>query len=160
MPYKRNDLITVSTDLVSMEESVNERKSLIRIISGSAIIASMCCLPSVILVLFGLASVSSAAALSNSLYWGEDGYGWFRPTMLILAAIFVLIGLVIHFRSRGICTLDQAKRARRKIINTSLLVIVISYISYLLLNYVILTEIGILLDLPWEESRESYMFWK
>ena len=160
MPYKRNDLITVSTDLVSMEESVNERKSLIRIISGSAIIASMCCLPSVILVLFGLASVSSAAALSNSLYWGEDGYGWFRPTMLILAAIFVLIGLVIHFRSRGICTLDQAKRARRKIINTSLLVIIISYISYLLLKYVILTEIGILLDLPWEESRESYMFWK
>ena len=160
MPYKRNDLITVSTDLVSMEESVNERKSLIRIISGSAIIASMCCLPSVILVLFGLASVSSAAALSNSLYWGEDGYGWFRPTMLILAAIFVLIGLVIHFRSRGICTLDQAKRARRKIINTSLLVIIISYISYLVLNYVILTEIGILLDLPWEESRESYMFWK
>ena len=143
-----------------MEESVNERKSLIRIISGSAIIASMYCLPSVILVLFGLASVSSAAALSNSLYWGEDGYGWFRPTMLILAAIFVLIGLVIHFRSRGICTLDQAKRARRKIINTSLLVIIISYISYLLLNYVILTEIGILLDLPWEESRESYMFWK
>ena len=160
MPYKRNDLITVKTDLVSMEESVNERKSLIRIISGSAIIASMCCLPSVILVLFGLASVSSAAALSNSLYWGEDGYGWFRPTMLILAAIFVLVGLVIHFRSRGICTLDQAKRARRKIINTSLLVIIISYISYLLLNYVILTEIGILLDLPWEESRESYMFWK
>ena len=160
MPYKRNDLITVRRDLVSMEESVKERKSLIRIISGSAIIASMCCLPSVILVLFGLASVSSAAALSNSLYWGEDGYGWFRPTMLILAAIFVLIGLVIHFRSRGICTLNQAKRARRKIINTSLLVIIISYISYLLLNYVILTEIGILLDLPWEESRESYMFWK
>ena len=147
-------------DLVSMEESVNERKSLIRIISGSAIIASMCCLPSVILVLFGLASVSSAAALSNSLYWGEDGYEWFRPTMLILAAIFVLIGLLIHFRSRGICTLDQAKQARRKIVNTSLLVIIISYVSYLLLNYVILTEIGILLDLPWEESRESYMFWK
>jgi len=143
-----------------MEESVNERKSLIRIISGSAIIASMCCLPSVILVLFGLASVSSAAALSNSLYWGEDGYEWFRPTMLILAAIFVLIGLLIHFRSRGICTLDQAKQARRKIVNTSLLVIIISYVSYLLLNYVILTEIGILLDLPWEESRESYMFWK
>ena len=143
-----------------MEESVNERKSLIRIISGSAIIASMCCLPSVILVLFGLASVSSAAALFNSLYWGEDGYEWFRPTMLILAAIFVLIGLLIHFRSRGICTLDQAKQARRKIVNTSLMVIIISYVSYLLLNYVILTEIGILLDLPWEESRESYMFWK
>ncbi|DAC57074.1 MAG TPA: hypothetical protein HA354_05985 [Candidatus Poseidoniaceae archaeon] len=143
-----------------MEEEVTGRKSLIRIISGSAIIASMCCLPSVVLVMFGLASVSSAAALSNNLYWGENGYAWFRPMMLTLAAAFVLIGLVIHFRSRGICTLDQAKQARRKIVNTSLLVITISYVSYLLLNYVILTEIGILLDLPWEESRESYMFWK
>ena len=30
---------------------------------------------------------------------------------------------------------------------------IISYLSYLLLNYVILTEIGILLGLPWESSR-------
>ena len=143
-----------------MSGGETDRKSLIKLISGSAIIASMCCLPSVVLVLFGLASVSSAAALSNSLYWGENGYWWFRPLMLAVAAGFVIIGLVIHFRSKGICTLDQAKRERRKIINTSLLVITISYLAYLLLNYVILTEIGILLDLPWEESRESYMFWK
>ena len=32
-----------------------ELKSLMRIVSGSAIIASMCCLPSVVLVMFGLA---------------------------------------------------------------------------------------------------------
>tara|TARA_Y200000002_G_scaffold369751_1_gene364317 strand:- start:1569 stop:1997 length:429 start_codon:yes stop_codon:yes gene_type:complete len=137
-----------------------DQKSLIKLISGSAIIASMCCLPSVVLVLFGLASVSSAAALSDSLYWGDDGYGWFRPLMLLLALSFVIVGLVIHFRGKGICTLDQAKRERRKIVNTSLLVLIVSYLAYLLLNYVILTEIGILLDLPWEESRESYMFWK
>ena len=137
-----------------------EKKSLIKLISGSAIIASMCCLPSVVLVLFGLASVSSAAALSDSLYWGDDGYGWFRPLMLLLALSFVIVGLVIHFRGKGICTLDQAKRERRKIVNTSLLVLIVSYLAYLLFNYVILTEIGILLDLPWEESRESYMFWK
>ena len=137
-----------------------DQKSLIKLISGSAIIASMCCLPSVVLVLFGLASVSSAAALSDTLYWGDDGYGWFRPLMLLLALSFVIVGLIIHFRGKGICTLDQAKRERRKIVNTSLLVLIVSYLTYLLLNYVILTEIGILLDLPWEESRESYMFWK
>ena len=137
-----------------------DKKSLIKLISGSAIIASMCCLPSVVLVLFGLASVSSAAALSDTLYWGGDGYGWFRPLMLLLALSFVIVGLIIHFRGKGICTLDQAKRERRKIVNTSLLVLIVSYLTYLLLNYVILTEIGILLDLPWEESRESYMFWK
>ena len=143
-----------------MTEEVGEKKSLFKLIAGSALIGSMCCLPSVVLVLFGLASVSSAAALSDTLYWGGDGYGWFRPLMLSLALALVIFGLVIHFRSRGICTIDQAKRERRKIINTSLLVIIISYVSYLLLNYVILTEIGILLDLPWEESRDSYMFWK
>ena len=141
-------------------EDNKEKKSLIKLISGSAIIASMCCLPSVVLVLFGLASVSSAAALSDTLYWGGNGYSWFRPLMLLLALSFVIIGLVIHFRGKGICTLDQAKRERRKIVNTSLLVLIISYVTYLLFNYVILTEIGILLDLPWEESRESYMFWK
>ena len=127
---------------------------------GSAFLASMCCLPSVVLVMFGLASVSTAAALSNKLYWGEGGFWWFRPTMLLIAFAFVVIGLIIHFRSRGICTLDQVKRERRKVVNTTLLVLLISYLAYLLLNYVILTEIGLLFDLPWESSREKYMFWK
>ena len=79
--------------------------------------------------------------------------------MLLSALAFVVIGLIIHFRNKGICTIDQAKE-KKKNHQYSLLVLIISYISYLLLNYVILTEIGILLDLPWEESRESYMFWK
>lgn len=131
-----------------------------KIISGSAIIASMCCLPSVVLVMFGLASVSSAAALSNKLYWGEDGFGWFRPAMLLLSLMFVVIGLVIHFRNQGICTLDQVKRERRRVINTALFVLIISFLAYLVLNYVILTELGLLFDLPWESSRETYMFWK
>ena len=158
MLYKRT--ISVIVRGVDLSAETSERKSLIKLISGSAIIASMCCLPSVVLVLFGLASVSSAAALSDTLYWGDDGFGWFRPMMLIAALSFAVIGLIIHFRSKGICTIDQAKRERRKIINTSLLVLIISYLTYLLFNYVILTEIGILLDLPWEESRDSYMFWK
>ena len=103
--------------------------------------------------MFGIATVSTGAALSDTLYWGEDGYSWFRPLMLAIAAITVCVGLFFYFRSQGICTIDQAKRERRKIINTSILIIIISYLSYLLLNYVILTEIGILFGLPWESSR-------
>ena len=137
-----------------------DARSMWRWMLGSAFLASMCCLPSVVLVMFGLASVSTAAALSNKLYWGEGGFWWFRPTMLLIAFAFVVIGLIIHFRSRGICTLNQAKRERRKVVNTTLLVLLISYLAYLLLNYVILTEIGLLFDLPWESSREKYMFWK
>ncbi|MBA4734911.1 MAG: hypothetical protein H2065_02840 [Candidatus Poseidoniales archaeon] len=130
-------------------------KSLIKLISTSTIIASMCCLPSVVLVLFGLASVSTAAALSDTLYWGGEGYGWFRPTMLAVATLSVIIGLVVYFRNRGICTFDDVKRQRRKVINTSLLVLITAYVSYLIFNYVILTEVGILLGLEWESSR----FW-
>ena len=137
-----------------------DARSLWRWMLGSAFLASMCCLPSVVLVMFGLASVSTAAALSNKLYWGEDGFWWFRPLMLFIATTFVMTGLIIHFRSRGICTLDEAKRERRKVVNTTIIVLLVSYIGYLLLNYVILTEIGLLFDLPWESSREKYAFWK
>ena len=137
-----------------MEEERNV-KSLVKLISTSTIIASMCCLPSVVLVLFGLASVSSAAALSDTLYWGGEGYEWFRPTMLAIASLSVILGLFIYFRNRGICTFDDVKRQRRKVINTSLLVLIVAYLSYIVFNYVILTEIGILLGLEWESSR----FW-
>ena len=112
------------------------------------------------MVMFGMATVSTGAALSDTLYWGEEGFGWFRGTMLFIAFLCVAAGLVFYFRNQGICTLDQAKRERRKIINTSLLVISSSYIIYLLFNYVILTELGIAVGLPWESSRDSYMFWK
>ncbi len=140
-------------ELATEDGEEEQSRKLWKIVAGSSIVASMCCLPSVVLVMFGIASVSTGAALSDTLYWGEDGYSWFRPLMLTIAAFTVCIGLVFYFRSKGICTIDQAKRERRKIINTSILIIIISYLSYLLLNYVILTEIGILFGLPWESSR-------
>ena len=135
-------------------------KDLWKVIAGSTLIASMCCLPSVVLVMLGLATVSTGAALSDTLYWGEDGYGWFRPLMGLIAAGSVGIGLTLYFRNQGICTLDQAKQERRKVVNTSLLVVSITYVCYLLFNYVILTELGIQFGLPWETSRSSYMFWR
>ncbi|MBT3476871.1 MAG: hypothetical protein HN458_02870 [Euryarchaeota archaeon] len=138
----------------------NPVRAMWKYVAGSTLVASLCCLPSVVMVMFGLATVSTGAALSNTLYWGEDGYGWFRSTMLLISLLCVVVGLVFYFRNQGICTLDQAKRERRKIINTSLLVISSTYVIYLLFNYVFLTELGIAVGLPWESSRDSYMFWK
>lgn len=143
-----------------VSEEQNPLRSLWKYVVGSTLVASMCCLPSVVMVMFGLATVSTGAALSDTLYWGEDGFAWFRSTMLLLALLCVVCGLVFYFRDQGICTLDQVKRERRKVINTSLLVITVSYLLYLLFNYVILTELGIAVGLPWESTRESYMFWK
>jgi hypothetical protein len=130
-------------------------KAMWKWIGGSAFLASMCCFPSVVLVFFGLASVSSAAALSNDLYWGTNGMGWFRPMLSLLSVVFVAAGLVFYFRAQGVCSLEEAKRQRTRIVNTSLVVMFLSLTAYLLFNFVILTEVGIALDLPWESSR----FW-
>lgn len=138
----------------------NPVRVLWKYIAGSTLVASLCCLPSVVMVMFGLATVSTGAALSDTLYWGGEGFGWFRGTMLLIALTCVVTGLVFYFRNQGICTLDQAKRERRKIINTSLIVLSSTYVIYLLFNYVFLTELGIAVGLPWESSRDSYMFWK
>ena len=131
----------------------NDVKSLWRWIGGSAFLAPMCCFPSVVLVLFGLASVSSAAALSNDLYWGTNGMWWFRPLLMTVSALLIGTGLVLYFRKDGICSLDEVKRQRKRIVNTSLLVFTLSIITYIVFNFIILTEIGVALNLPWESSR-------
>jgi len=128
-------------------------KSLWKWIGGSAFLASMCCFPSVVLVFFGLASVSSAAALSNDLYWGTNGMGWFRPALSAVSVLLVVAGLVMYFRGEGICSLDEAKRQRKRIINTSIVVLSLALAAYIVFNFVILTELGVALDLPWESSR-------
>ena len=130
-------------------------KALWKWIGGSAFLASMCCFPSVVLVMFGLASVSSAAALSNDLYWGTNGMGWFCPLLSTVSLGLVVTGLVLYFRRQGVCTMDEVKRQRTRILNTSLFVITLSIVTYLVFNFVVLTELGIAVDLPWESSR----FW-
>ena len=137
-----------------VESSVSsDVKSLWKWIGGSAFLASMCCIPSVVLVLFGLASVSSAAALSNELYWGTNGMSWFRPALSVLSLVLVALGLVLYFRNDGICTLDEVRRQRIRIVNTSVIAVTLAVLIYVVFNFIILTEIGVALDLPWESSR-------
>ena len=106
-----------------------------------------------VLVLFGLASVSSAAALSNDLYWGTNGMSWFRPALSVLSLVLVALGLVLYFRNDGICTLDEVRRQRKRIVNTSVIAVTLAVLIYVVFNFIILTEIGVALDLPWESSR-------
>lgn len=130
-------------------------RGLIKWISSSTILASMCCLPSVIMVMFGLSSVTTAAALSDTLYWGTDGYWWFRPTLLTASAIMVIVGLISYFRKQGVCTFDDVKKDKRRVVNVSLLVLTIAFVSYMIFNYVILEILGIAVGLPWEDDA----FW-
>ena len=106
-------------------KSLDEAKSLWKVIGLGALTASMCCLPSVVWVLFaGSSAIVAADQLSNDLYFGIA-----RPILYLIALGMVIAGLVIHFRSRGICSLDEAKRERQRIINTTLAVLTATFLS-------------------------------
>jgi len=128
-----------------------ETKPLARLVAASALTASLCCLPSVIWVLFaGSSAIVAADQLSNDLY-----YSWVRFALYGASFCMVSYGLVLYFRNQGVCTLDDAKRERRRVVNTSLAVFTAAVLAYLVWNFVILEIIGIAIGLPWEDSA----FW-
>ncbi len=128
-----------------------DKRPLASLVALSAVTASMCCLPSVIWVLFaGSSAIVAADQLSNNLY-----YSWVRYALYAVSLSMVAIGLVIYFRKRGVCSLDDVKKERRKVVNTSLAVFTASIIAYLFWNFVILEILGIAIGLPWEDSA----FW-
>ena len=93
-----------------------DNKPLAAIATASALTASMCCLPSVIWVLFaGSSAIVAANELSNDLY-----YSWVRLALYAVSLCMLIIGLVIYFRNRGICDIDDLRRERRRVVNTSL----------------------------------------
>ena len=131
--------------------STEQTKPLAKLVAASAITASLCCLPSVIWVLFaGSSAIVAADQLSNDLY-----YSWVRFALYGLSFCMVSYGLVLYFRNQGVCTLDDARRERRRVVNTSLAVFTSSVLAYLVWNFVILEIIGIAIGLPWEDSA----FW-
>mgnify|MGYP001191716452 CR=1 FL=1 len=103
--------------------------------------ASLCCLSSVVIVLFGLGTVTFASSLADTLY-GENKW-IFRGIGLLL----LLVALALHFRKKGICTLDQAKRHRNEIINTLLITLIAGALGYILFLYVVVHYAGVWLDL-------------
>lgn len=68
-------------------------KKLIAIISSSVAFASICCLSSVVIVAFGLGSVSFATSLADNLY---GDYKWYFRGFGIVSLAF---GLIWYFRS-------------------------------------------------------------
>lgn len=113
------------------------KKELFKITWFPVFIASLCCLAPVILVFFGLSTIAFAASLSDILY-GHYTW-WFR-----LAGLFLLTAsLVIYLRrSRGICTIDQARQRRNEIVNLALIVFSVGVIGYILWLYVAVELIG------------------
>ena len=124
----------------------NDKKELAKIGGIAAFIASLCCVTPIVIVVFGLGTVSFAAGLGNALYyqyrWIFIGFGLFA----------MAVAYILYLRQKGICTLDKAKKERQKIINQVIILLVLGIVMYLIFNYIILEYIGYWLgiwELPW-----------
>jgi hypothetical protein len=128
----------------------SDRKGIFVLSGLAALVGGLCCLTPVVMVLLGLASISVAARLGNILY---GDYHWeFR----LAGLAFLVLALVVYFRRRGICTLDQARRQSHRIINTSLMVLILSVGVYIFWTYVAVHRFGIWAGLPWRQYDESW----
>lgn len=122
-----------------MEEITPSQKSFLKkILPASAFIGGLCCFAPVVLVLFGISSVSFAASLSSTLY---GTYKWmFRGT----AFLFLLAALFWYFyKKEKVCTIDEFKKKRRTIINFALIAIILAIMAYVIWLYVIVEVIGL-----------------
>jgi hypothetical protein len=130
--------------------AAKDRKGVLLISALAGVIGGLCCVTPVVLVLLGLASISVAADLGNVLY---GNYRWvFRG----VALTFALLALVTYFRRRGICSLDQARRERNRIINASLLVLLLGVGIYIFWTYIAVHYGGIAVGLPWAQYDEGW----
>ncbi|HCX45199.1 TPA: hypothetical protein DGT35_01195 [Patescibacteria group bacterium] len=117
-------------------------KEAIKVARIPVLVASLCCLSPIILVLLGLATVSFAGSLAD-IFYGE--YKWiFR---LVGLALLTLTTFLYLRRSKGICTIDEAKKRRKEIINTVLLILIVGIIGYTFFLYVVVHYIGVFLGL-------------
>jgi hypothetical protein len=125
-------------------------KGILLVSALAGLIGGLCCTTPVVLVLLGLASISAANDLGNNLY---GAHRWiFRGAALG----FLALALVIYFRRKGVCTLDQARRQRNMIINTSLVALISAVGIYILWTYVVVQYWGIAVNLPWAQYDESW----
>ena len=103
--------------------------------------ASLCCLSPVIIVMFGLGTAAFASSLADTLY--GDNKWIFRSVGLFL----LLLSVFYHFRKKGVCSLDQAKRHKNEIINTVLITLFAGVAGYIFFLYVVVHYAGVWLQL-------------
>lgn len=116
---------------------MSKLKDSLKISSVPVVIASLCCLSPLILVLIGVSTVSFASSLADTFY-GEYKW-WFRGVGLLalLSALYVYLT-----RTKGICTIDEAKRRRNEIINIVFLTLIAGVLGYLFFLYVVVHYLG------------------
>jgi hypothetical protein len=90
----------------------------------SAIIAGFCCIAPVVLVLFGLSTVSFAAAFNNTIETTYD------MAFMIAGLAFLFLGLTIYLNTKGKLRPKQS----RTYINYFIIGLIVFVVAYLMLH--------------------------
>jgi hypothetical protein len=120
---------------------VNTLKDMLKLTGLPVLVASLCCLAPVVLVAAGVSTVAFGISLTNIL---DGQYKW---AFQLAGALALAVSLVMYFRKRGVCTLDQAKKHRNEIINKTLLALIVGLVGYHLFFNIFLTWAGVQLKL-------------
>ncbi len=120
----------------------NKLKEILKISGIPVVIASLCCLSPIIFVLIGVSTVSFASSLADTLY---GDYKWVFRSVGLLA----LLGAFYFYltRTKGICTIDEAKKRRNEIINYLAITLITGVLGYLFFLYVVVHYLGVWLNL-------------
>lgn len=122
-------------------------KELLKVSRLPVLVASLCCLSPLVLVMFGLSTVAFASSLGDLLY------GQYRWVFRLIGLILLSISIIMYFRKqKGICTIDEAKKRRQEIINTTLIFLITGIIGYVFFLYVVVHYGGVFLGI-WEDYR-------
>jgi len=117
-------------------------KELFKVTRLPVVFSTLCCLTPIVLVLFGLSTVAFASSLADILY------GQYKWVFRFIGLVLLSISIIIYFRKqKGICTIDEAKKRRREIINTSLLFLITGILGYIFFLYVVVHYGGVFLGI-------------
>lgn len=117
-------------------------KSILKVTGIPVVVASLCCLTPVVIVLFGLGSVSLAASLADTLY------GTYKWAFRIAGLALLILSLAWYLRrEKGICTLDEAKKRWNEILNIVGITLAVGIVGYFLWLYVVVEYAGKLLHI-------------
>jgi len=117
-------------------------REIFKISAIPVVLASLCCLSPLVVVLLGLGTVGFASSLADTLY---GDYKWYFRIAGLLA---LGIALVLYLRrTKGICTIDEAKKRRNEIINITVVILATGVLGYMFFLYVVVHYAGVFLDI-------------
>jgi len=123
-----------------LEES--DRRFLKRSVPVAAFIGGLCCFTPVVVVLLGIGSVSYAVSLTDLLYYE---YRW---AFQLAALGFLLAALGVHlYTNERVCSLEEAVRRRRKILNLLGVTVILGALAYVVWLYIVVELMGFALGI-------------